>query len=36
LLPFAALLPVRDCSIQIRTIDPDASKARRPNGWQIA
>lgn len=33
---FAALLPVGDCSIQIRTIDPNASKARRPNGGQIA
>ena len=32
----AALLPVGDCSIQIRTIDPDASKARRPNGGQLA
>ena len=32
----SAVLPVCDCSIQIRTIDPDASKARRPNGGQLA
>lgn len=33
---FAAFLPVGDCSVEIRTIDPNASKARRPNGGQIA
>ena len=32
----SALLPVGDCSIKIRAIDPDASKARRPNGGQLA
>ena len=35
LSPFGALLPVGDCSIQIRTINPNASEARRPNGGQI-
>jgi hypothetical protein len=32
----SAVLPVGDCSIQVRAIDPDASKARRPNGGQLA
>lgn len=32
----SALLPVGNCAIQIRAIDPDASKARRPNGGQLA
>jgi hypothetical protein len=32
----AALFPVGNCSIEIRSIDPDTSKARWPNGGQIA
>ena len=32
----AALLPVGNRSIEIRSIDPDSSEAGRPNGRQIA
>jgi len=32
----SALLPVGNCSIQIRTIDPDAPEAWRPNGRQVS
>ena len=32
----AALFPVGNCSIEIRSIDPDSSEAGRPNGRQIA
>lgn len=31
---FAALFPVCDCPIQIRTVDPDSAEAWRSNGWQ--
>jgi len=31
---FAALFPVSDCPIQIRTIDPDSPEVRRSNSRQ--